>query len=201
MAAFVVGIACDGDGATELLSSGVAEISAGALRVGALEGPPSASSLPATRFITIRTPKNGQFPIGSLGSWEREVLDRELPHAVAWYRNPPRSEDALAVAYTDKKGVWRRLFPDLVFFDKIGGEVRPSIVDPHWHDLPDTLSKLRGLARYAEEHGGAFHRIEAISKVDATLRVLDLTEEHVRDAVQTASSAEDLYRGTAASNY
>lgn len=154
-----------------------------------------------TRAGHLMADADGQFPIGSLGSWEREVLDRELPHAVAWYRNPPRSDDALAVAYTDKKGAWRRLFPDLVFFNEIGAEVRPSIVDPHWHDLPDTLPKLRGLARYAEEHAGAFHRIEAISKVDGMLRVLDLTEQDVREAIQTASSAEDLYRGTVASNY
>ena len=133
---------------------------------------------------------------------EIDVLDRELPHSTAWYRNPGRAaDDALAIAYVDGKGAWRRLFPALIFFADVGGSIRPSIVDPHGFHLADALPKLRGLARFAVDHGAAFHRIEAVAKVDDTLRVLDLTQQNVRDAIAAASDAEALYRSGAASNY
>lgn len=155
----------------------------------------------ATRPLHLMSDAEGNFPIGSLGSWEAEVLDRELPYAIAWYRNPPRSDDALSIAYKDGKDAWRRLFPDLIFFNEIAGTIRPSIVDPHWHDLPDALHKLRGLARYAVEHAADFHRIEAVSKIDDVLRVLDLTQQPVRDAIDNAMSAAELYRGSLAADY
>lgn len=155
----------------------------------------------ATRPRHLMSDADGNFPIGSLGSWEVEVLDRELPYAIAWYRNPPRSDDALSIAYKDGKDAWRRLFPDLIFFNEIAGTIRPSIVDPHWHDLPDALHKLRGLARYATEHADDFHRIEAVSKIDDVLRVLDLTQQTVREAIDNATTAAELYRGPLATDY
>ena len=156
----------------------------------------------ATRTHHLMSDEHGAFPIGSLGSWEIDVLDRELPHSTAWYRNPGRAaDDALAIAYVDGKGAWRRLFPDFIFFADVGGSIRPSIVDPHGFHLADALPKLRGLARFAVDHGAAFHRIEAVAKVDDTLRVLDLTQQNVRDAIAAASDAEALYRSGAASNY
>lgn len=156
----------------------------------------------ATRTHHLMSDDHGAFPVGSLGSWEIDVLDRELPHSTAWYRNPGRAaDDALALAYVDGKGAWRRLFPDFIFFADVGGNIRPSIVDPHGYHLADALPKLRGLARFAVDHGAAFHRIEAVAKVDDTLRVLDLTQQNVRDAIAAASDAEALYRSGTASNY
>ncbi|MDV2982474.1 UNVERIFIED_CONTAM: DEAD/DEAH box helicase family protein [Actinomycetes bacterium ARC8] len=154
-----------------------------------------------TRTLHLMSDGDGNFPIGALGTWERDVLDRELPHAVAWYRNPARSDDALAIAYSDVKEKWHRLFPDLIFFQKVNGKIVPSIVDPHWHDLPDALPKLKGLANYAEKHAKFFHRVEAVSKIDGILRVIDLTKSDVRMAVRQALSAEELYRGKIAINY
>lgn len=49
-------------------------------------------------------------------------------------------------------------------------------------------------------HGAAFHRIEAVAKVDDTLRMLDLMQQNVRDAIAAAIDAEALYRSGAASN-
>ena len=65
----------------------------------------------------------------------------------------------------------------------------------HGHHLDDTLVKLQALARFAADFGGEFRRIEAISKPAATLRVLDLQDATVREAVlETAASPERLYR-------
>lgn len=61
-----------------------------------------------------------------------------------------------------------------------------NIVDPHGAWLPDALAKLRGMARFAEIHSDAFHRIESISRIDGKLRVLDFKLPAVRSAVLDA---------------
>jgi len=139
----------------------------------------------------------GQFPIGSLGGWEIAVLEKEStrPGFQAFYRNPDRgSADAVAVAYRAEGGGWKRIFPDFLFFHRIGAETKVSIVDPHGIHLDDALPKLRGLAEYAETYAASFHRIEAVAEVDGSLRVLDLTREGVRKAVEVAIDAAALYR-------
>ncbi len=158
----------------------------------------------ATRALHLMSDKQGQFPVGGLNSWELAVLDKELGRGdcLAWYRNPSRaSEDALAVAWQDDNENWRRMCPDFIFFHGKDEDVKVSIVDPHGTHLSDALPKLRGLADFVEAFGGEFHRIESIGEVDNQLRVLDLMDQKVRDAVRSASEAEQLYRSEAASNY
>jgi hypothetical protein len=128
----------------------------------------------------------GVFPIGSLNSWEQEIVNLELarPDSVAWYRNPSHNGvDSLTVAYRDEIGDWRSMHPDFVFFNRVGDVVRPSIVDPHGQHLEDSLVKLQGLAGYAERYGDAFHRIEATVKYGTKWRVLDLKRADVRSAI------------------
>jgi len=141
---------------------------------------------------------NGQFPIGALNDWETAVLQAEMARDdfIAWYRNPGRaSDDALAVAYKDANDAWRRMCPDFVFFHGKGDTVRASIVDPHGHHLGDALVKLRGLANFAANYGDELHRIEAIAEVDGELRVLDLKQPAVRDAILSTDNVEGLYAG------
>ena len=76
-----------------------------------------------------------------------------------------------------------------------------DIIDPHGFHLADALPKLQGLARYAETHSRVYRRIEAVAEVDGKLRVLDLTDADVRQAVMEAASAEALYKGAAAGDY
>jgi hypothetical protein len=91
--------------------------------------------------------------------------------------------------------------PDFVFFSG-DADIKVSIVDPHGVHLGDALPKLRGLARFALEHGEAFHRIEAVAKMkDDTLRVLDLQKDDVRAAIDTATNAEQLYLSDASTDY
>lgn len=148
---------------------------------------------------------DGMCPIGSLNAWEREVVTKELarPSCVAWYRNPPRqSVDSLGVAYRDEFGNWRSMHPDFVFFSEIDGTIRPSIVDPHGHHLEDSTSKLQGLARFAEEFGTEFHRIEAVSKTGTTMKVLDLTIPAVRQAILASKKPPlELYESDIAVEY
>jgi hypothetical protein len=147
--------------------------------------------------------EDGTFPLDR-NTWEAEVLDRELDRKgfVGWYRNPARSsQDSLAIIY-DHGGRVRTVRPDFVFFTEADdGTIGASIVDPHGHHLGDALPKLRGLADYAERHGRHYHRIEAVGKVDGTLRVLDLTEPATRVAVAAATDATLLYLGEQADDY
>ncbi|MCA8979971.1 MAG: DEAD/DEAH box helicase family protein, partial [Planctomycetes bacterium] len=147
----------------------------------------------------------GEFPIGSLNSWEQEIVTRELarPDSVAWYRNPSHNGvDSLTVAYRDTIGDWRSMHPDFVFFNLVGGLVRPSIVDPHGQHLEDSLVKLQGLANFAERYGDAFHRIETLVKDSARWKVLDLKRATVRSAISShAGSVLDLYLLPIATDY
>jgi len=149
--------------------------------------------------------KDGMCPIGSLNVWEREVVIRELSRAgcVGWYRNPPRqSVDSLGIPYRDGSGNWRSMHPDFVFFSEVGGVVRPSIVDPHGHHLEDSLVKLQGLAKFAQEFRDSFHRVEAVSQVGNTMKVLDLTRPEVCDAIVSGhASPAELYDSELTSVY
>ena len=104
-----------------------------------------------TRIRHLMVDADGNFPVGSLNSWEIGVLDREMARDgfQAWYRNPARpSADALSVAYRNAQDHWRRMCPDFIFFHGEDDEVKVSIVDPHGHHLADSLPKLRGLADF-----------------------------------------------------
>ena len=92
--------------------------------------------------------------------------------------------------------------PDFLFFHGDSENIRVSIVDPHGHHLADALPKLRGLAEFAATHGESFHRIESVAEMDdGTLRVLDLTDPSIRQAVAEAGDAQALYLGAAGDDY
>jgi type III restriction enzyme len=148
------------------------------------------------RPLHLLSDTEGMFPVGKLGPEELQVVDTEIARGdlLGWYRNPTGGRDSLSIAYQDKHGDWRTLRPDFVFFVNTAAGVKANIVDPHGSWLPDALPKLRGLARFAEAYGDSFHRVEAISKVDGRLRVLDLTKPAIRSAVLRARDADNAYR-------
>jgi type III restriction enzyme len=174
-------------------------------RVRAEETRDADGNLLPTRLGHLMSVGNGEFPIGALNGWERRVLDAEMARAdfLAWYRNPGRaSDDSLAIAYKDGKGNWRRMCPDFVFFHGDEDDVCVSIVDPHGFHLGDALSKLRGLADYAEQYGDDFHRIESVAELTSgPARVLDLKVAAVREAIRDASDAEAVYASAVGSDY
>lgn len=147
--------------------------------------------------------ENGVFPV-VLNDWEREVLQAEMQRAgfVAWYRNPARAtQDSLGIAYADN-GQIKMVRPDFLFFARqADGTLVADLVDPHGTQFSDALPKLRGLAQYAATHSEAFRRIEAVARVEDKLRVLDLTDATVRQAVAEGQDAASLYAGPHASDY
>jgi type III restriction enzyme len=146
---------------------------------------------------------DGLFP-EELNIWERAVLEAEsaMDGRIAWYRNPARaSQDSLGIVYDDVDEK-RLVRPDFVFFSQqADGSVIADIVDPHGHHLADSLPKLIGLARYAEQNGDWYGRIDAISEVDGQYRLLDLKDSDVRQAISTAASAKSAYGGPLSKPY
>jgi hypothetical protein len=180
-------------------------------------------ALPRSRLqaTTIRETNGGEMPLPRFekhllcdadrlfperfNGWESDVIAAESGREgfVAWYRNPSRtSPESLGVAYGpgNDQLIMR---PDFIFFAcSPTGEIVADIVDPHSFQYEDALPKLRGLAQYAESsRGEAFRRIDAVAKVGAVYRVLDMKEGSVRDAVLRATSAPALYSSDAAADY
>ncbi len=147
--------------------------------------------------LHLMSDENGDAPIAKLNDWEGEIVKHEIARsgALAWYRNPPRqTADSLGIAYRDETtGNWRSMHPDFIFFHEVDGEAKASIVDPHGHHLDDSLVKLQALARFAEDHGHAFHRIEALSKVGDVMKMLNLKDENVRSIVLSGGRTVDWY--------
>lgn len=154
----------------------------------------------------LMSDEHGDTPITKLNDWEGEVVKHEIERdgTLAWYRNPPRqTADSLGIAYRDETtGNWRSMHPDFVFFHDVDGEAKASIVDPHGHHLEDSLVKLQALAKFAEEHGDTFHRVEALSKVGDVMKKLDFTKPDVREAVKKGGQSVDwFYSSEFAVNY
>jgi type III restriction enzyme len=149
---------------------------------------------------------DGTFP-ADLNSWERTVIETEIgrPTFVGWYRNPARPSPAsLRIAYQSDDETWGTLQVDfLVVSRRDDGSFGASIVDPHGDFLADTRPKLRALARYAEDYGHRYVRIESVVKVGDTLRVLDLHDPAVRAEVLNFSGAQvrELYYGQSAHDF
>ncbi|WP_018147803.1 DEAD/DEAH box helicase [Henriciella marina] len=147
---------------------------------------------------------DGLFP-GDLNADEVSVLTTEMNRTgfVAWYRNPPvTNQQSLGISY-EIDGVAKIVRPDFICFSEIAdGSLVADIVDPHGTYLSDALPKLQGLARYAEKHAGMYRRIDSIAKMPSgNFKVLDMTEASVRDAVLTTSSARNVFASPVASDF
>ncbi|MEJ6018725.1 DEAD/DEAH box helicase [Corynebacterium sp. H113] len=135
-----------------------------------------------------------KFP-ADLNSWESKVVQVERSRAgfLGWFRNAGAATNSLNIAYPTADGGWGRLRPDFIFFHEVDGHVKASIVDPHSAHLGDALPKLKGLARFVEAYPGEFWRVESVIETDSVFKVIDLTDQSVREAVADANNALGLY--------
>jgi hypothetical protein len=146
--------------------------------------------------------EHGDYP-AALNDWEVAVVENESKRKdfLFWYRNPQQpGQSSLGIAY-EEVDQYKILRPDFIFFVEQDGEVVADIVDPHGHHLADATPKLQGLARYAENYASAYRRIESISEIKGKLRVLDLTNQTVRDAISKTNDVVSLFSGTLANDY
>jgi hypothetical protein len=130
--------------------------------------------------------------------WEEEVLRAELnpdQGLIGWYRNPTGGERAIRVPYATTEGYDRPMYPDFVFFHDDGSGIVVSLVDPHNYALADAGPKWRGLGAYAERHGDAYGRIDAVIKdPDGALLRLDLKDPTARDALDDCHDKDDILK-------
>lgn len=153
------------------------------------------NKLPTVRKHVLSV-ETGDFPLDMKladNRWERATIRQEESDSLAgWYRNPSgTSKHSLRIVH--KSGdTWRSVQPDFVFVHESGGELMPSIVDPHGAHLGDALPKLQALAQYADEHGDEFDRIIAVGvEKEGDLIGLDLKHSKVRQAVYSAKADKD----------
>ena len=107
---------------------------------------------------------------------------------VGWLRNPPRKPWSLCMPYQDGTEI-SPLYPDFLFFRKIGPDIVVDLLDPHSEALADAPAKAQGLARYADRHGLHFGRIQLISVKKDKIRRLEMTDANVRDSVLLCNSS------------
>ena len=157
--------------------------------------------LPVSRTHLL-TSEDGSYPL-DLNDWEQKVLaaEEERTGFIGWYRNPDRAvKESLAIAYEDDHS-WKALRPDFLFFSETDRGIVVDIVDPHGTHLSDALPKLKGLARFAENYGTEFRRIESVAEAGGKLRVLDIGRPAVREAIAQATDAKALYLSDVADEY
>ena len=151
--------------------------------------------------------EDGGYP-AELNTWETDVVEIESAREGFgfWYRNPQQpGQSSLGIAYLSD-GQYRMVRPDFIFFATLDdGTVVVDLVDPHGTQLADAIPKLRGLAQYARTHAAVYRRIEAVAEVNGKLRVLDLTREDVRAAIDELQggdvTANSLFAGSVATDY
>ncbi|MFB9163366.1 DEAD/DEAH box helicase [Arthrobacter psychrochitiniphilus] len=139
--------------------------------------------------------ESGHYPV-KLNEWEVHVLNSELQdgNCIGWYRNPNYGSASLTIPYS-MNGKYRGLTPDFIFFHQTSDGIVASILDPHAQSLSDSVPKLKGMAKYALDHGADYQRIESVIKINDVFYSLNLKDASVQDAVAkyTDSRPEPLY--------
>ncbi|GAA4909627.1 hypothetical protein GCM10025789_31020 [Tessaracoccus lubricantis] len=145
---------------------------------------------------------DGKYP-WEANNAEKFVLATEQKRTgfLAWYRNPSRGvKEALRIVY-QRGDRYSHMHPDFIFFFDKDGKVVPAIVDPHGAQLSDSMPKLVGLARFAEEYADVFPRIEAVTDMDGGYVYLNLKSAEVREAIRTHDDAKVLFKSKHAKKY
>ena len=139
----------------------------------------------------------------SASSWERKVVETETSRdeVVGWLRNLDRKPWSLCIPRRDGTG-WKPFYPDFIFFRQTTSGIIADIVDPHYLMAEDMPQRAVALARYAQDHGEHYGRIEMVvyeGETDEAGRRLDLTDEALREKtanVTTREQLRELYSGT-----
>lgn len=140
---------------------------------------------------------NGKFR-AELKPWEAGVLALELPRSnvVGWLRNVDRQPWSLEIPY-ESGGQVVPMFPDLVVVPKVGDDYVFNILEPHNPALGDNVEKAVGFAKFAEQHGALFGRIEMLragtgAAGKGAFVGLDFNQTNVRKKVMLITSNPQL---------
>lgn len=140
-----------------------------------------------------------------LNDLEEAILLNELDSSktVAWYRNQPNNLQAsLSIAY-ELNGEWINMYPDFLFFRKVGDSIKCAIVDPHGDWMGDSIARLRGYVLYLQEHPEMFSFVLVVTNEGNKCRYLDLKQKAVQEAIMsfTGNTAKTLFTGSLSKEY
>ncbi len=135
--------------------------------------------------------ENGEFS-ADLNGWEKAFMKwtQEQSDFVCWLRNLPRREWAFCVPY--EKGGEKPFYPDFVIVRRKGKGFVVDILEPHDDSRLDTWAKVKGLAKFADEHEVTFGRLMVGRKVGDALQVIDVADHQVREKARKMGAPADL---------
>ena len=145
--------------------------------------------------------EDGMFPC-QLNDWEEKVRSIEMNKDgfLGWYRNPQQpGPSSLGIAYLDEE--YKILRPDFIFFGQNDDGVYADLIDPHGTHLSDALFKLQGFVIYARKFATHYRRLESVAEIGQQLRVLDLKDPAIQDAILDTENATSLFSSALAKDY
>jgi len=133
----------------------------------------------------------GEF-LTDLNGWESAFLDwtKEQPGFVCWLRNFPRRDWAFCVPY--EMGGEKPFYPDFVIVRKNGNGFEVDILEPHDDSRTDTWAKVKGLAKFADDHHLDFGRLLVGRKKAGKLEVVNVADGPIREKARAMGSPNDL---------
>lgn len=133
----------------------------------------------------------GEFA-ADLNGWESAFLKwtQEQGDFVCWLRNLPRRDWAFCVPY--EMGGEKPFYPDFVIVRKKGNGYVTDILEPHDDSRLDTWAKVKGLAKFADEHEVSFGRLMVGRKVGDAMQVVDVADHQIREKARKMGAPADL---------
>lgn len=128
----------------------------------------------------------------TLNTWEKDFLDwaKQQPGFVGWLRNLDRRPWAFCVPY--ELGTEKPFYPDFVIVRKKGKAYEIDLLEPHDDSRTDTWAKVKGLAKFADEHGMEFGGLYVGRKKDGKLQVVNVADHATREKARRMTSPNDL---------
>lgn len=135
--------------------------------------------------------EEGEFA-ADLNGWEKAFMKwtQEQSDFVCWLRNLPRRDWAFCVPY--EKGGEKPFYPDFVIVRKKGKGFVVDILEPHDDSRLDTWAKVKGLAKFADEHEVTFGRLMVGRKVGDALQVVNVADHQIREKARKMGAPADL---------
>jgi len=123
-----------------------------------------------------------------LNDWETLVLTaaRNGKGFAGWLRNyarKPCKPWSIAHTYTNSDGQTAPGYPDFVVFRREGKHLVVDLLEPHHTGNADSLAKMKGLCRFAEQYGDKFGRIEWIKIEGSQIKRLNVNSAQARAKV------------------
>ena len=127
-----------------------------------------------------------------LNGWEKAFITWTQGQSgfVCWLRNLPRRDWAFCVPY--EHGGEKPFYPDFLIVRKTETGLSVDILEPHDSSRLDTWAKVKGLAKFADEHEVTFGRLMVGRKVGDLLQVVDVSDHQVREKARKMGAPADL---------